>query len=221
MINPVIIIPAYNPPNTFSKLLINIRKITLIPIIIIDDGSNEKIYLETSINNIHLIRNKYNLGKGASLLNSFNYAQKHEYSHCITIDADNQHDPLLIDSFLNIQSSIEIVCGNRAFNFPMPLHRRISNILTSKICSVITGTNILDSQCGYRRYKIDKILNIKTIQKGYLFETEILIKSLRNGYKIEHINIPTIYLNEKSSIQYIADTMKFIKLILKLLIYKK
>ena len=145
MINPVIIIPAYNPPDTFTKLVINIRKITSIPIIIIDDGSNEKIYLETSINNIHLIRNKYNLGKGASLLNSFNYAHKYKYSHCITIDADNQHDPLLIDSFLNIQSSIELVCGNRTFNFPMPLHRRISNILTSMVCSVITGTNILDS----------------------------------------------------------------------------
>ena len=41
--NFAIIIPSYNPPNTFSSLLKSIRKITSMPIIIIDDGSEKLI----------------------------------------------------------------------------------------------------------------------------------------------------------------------------------
>ena len=36
---PIIIIPAYNPPKSFLSLLQNVRTITSIPIIVIDDGS--------------------------------------------------------------------------------------------------------------------------------------------------------------------------------------
>ena len=69
---PVIIIPAYNPPNSFISLLQNVRTITSIPIIIIDDGSIPIIDLAD--NNTILLRNKNNSGKGFSLLRGFKEA---------------------------------------------------------------------------------------------------------------------------------------------------
>ena len=57
---PVIIIPAYNPPVNFINLLENIRNVTCIPIIIIDDGSKPKIKIDSIIDNITLITNNNN-----------------------------------------------------------------------------------------------------------------------------------------------------------------
>ena len=90
---PAIIIPTFNPPITFLKLIKSIRNITSIPIIIIDDGSNPSIKIETKYSNIKLLKNKTNQGKGFSLLKGFNYAYERGYTHSITLDADSQHDP--------------------------------------------------------------------------------------------------------------------------------
>ena len=59
--NQTIIIPAYNPPESFIQLLTKIQKITTIPIIIVDDGSNPMIKLNIDYNII--LRNKRNRGK--------------------------------------------------------------------------------------------------------------------------------------------------------------
>ena len=91
-LNPIIIIPAFNPPDSFIELLRSIQRITSIPIIIMDDGSDIKI----DIIGYNIIRNDMNRGKGFTLKKGFQYALSSGYTHAITIDADFQHDPKLI-----------------------------------------------------------------------------------------------------------------------------
>ena len=214
---PSIIIPAYNPPVTFQTLLKNIRNITSIPIIIIDDGSSPPIEINQKYKHIKLLKNEINSGKGFSLLKAFHYVYEHGYTHAITIDADSQHDPALIPKFISIDEDISIVCGRRVLKRPMPFHRILSNLITSKIISLICSTAVLDSQCGYRRYRVQDIYMEKFEEDGFQFETEILIKHLSKGLKLSHIEIPTIYSYEVSSMKYANDTFKFIYLILKTL----
>ena len=59
---------------------------------------------------------------------------------------------------------------------------------------------------------------ITYIEHGFQFESEVLIKILSNNGTIDHIEIPTIYTQENSSINNILDTFKFIRLILRYLI---
>ncbi len=214
---PVIIIPAFNPPNTFSKLIQSIRNITSIPIIIVDDGSYTSIEIGTEHSNIYLFKNKINRGKGFSLLKGFIYAYEQGFTHSITLDADSQHDPVFINEFISVDENISIVCGKRHFKYSMPYHRRLSNIITSNIVSYICNTNVYDSQCGYRRYRLKDIYKETFIEQGYQFETEVLINNLLNGFKISHINISTIYSNNSSTIRNIYDTFKFLKLIIRFL----
>ena len=212
----VIIIPAYNPPQSFISLLQNIRTKTFIPIIIIDDGSIPKINMV--IANTILLRNKSNSGKGYSLIRGFNEALSRGYSHAITMDADSQHDPDMLQSFIKINANISIVLGNRQFNANMPIHRRISNKLTSSVISIICRKNILDAQCGYRRYKLDNVCSNNYMENGYQFESEVLIKILADNCTLHHIEIPTIYAQENSSINIFWDTIKFVRLIIRYLI---
>ena len=149
--NIAIIIPAFNPPDSFYSLLQSISIISKSTIIIIDDGS----FPEIIINNpeIIILRNKQNQGKGFSLLKAFNYAQENGFTHAVTLDADSQHDPRLINIFLEVNEDISLVLGTRKFEKDMPLSRRISNKLTSLIISFLCSATVQDSQCGYRRYK--------------------------------------------------------------------
>ena len=123
--------------------------------------------------------------------------------------------------FLNIDERINIVIGARDFNRNMPFHRRISNKITSYIISILTGKKILDSQSGYRRYKLYSKSFSNCSEDGFQFESEVLIDELRlKDSKVEHVSIPTVYNDEKSSINNISDTYKFIKLIIRKIIVR-
>ena len=213
---PIIIIPAYNPPKSFISLLQTVRTNTAIPIIVIDDGSIPIIVVKNK--NTILLRNKNNRGKGFSLVRGFNEALNSGYSHAITMDADSQHDPNILQSFIEINKNISIVLGKRQFNTNMPFHRRISNILTSSVISYICHKQIGDSQCGYRRYKLDDVCSETYMEHGFQFESEVLIKLLCNNCTLRHIEIPTIYAQEMSSMNNFWDTIKFIRLIIRCLI---
>ena len=209
--NIAIIIPAFNPPDSFLSLLKTISTISKLTTIIIDDGSFPEIIIKNP--EIIILRNKQNQGKGFSLLKAFNYAQENGFTHAVTLDADSQHDPKLIEMFLEVNENISLVLGTRKFGKDMPCHRRISNKLTSLIISFLSGEMIQDSQCGYRRYKLNEICSEIFIETGFQFESEILIKLLNKKCSYHQIDIPTIYGNEKSSIHNIIDTLKFVRLI--------
>ena len=206
-----IIIPAYNPPNTIFQLISTIHTITTCPVIIIDDGSDPPIRLESK--NCTLLRNDQNMGKGAALLKGLYYAQKSGFTHAITLDADNQHDPEYLPLFLECDENISIVLGVRNFNSIMPLHRKLSNKLTSQIISWMCNIKILDSQCGYRRYRLKDVCSKTYSESGFQFESEVLIKLLRDNCSLKHISVPTIYSNENSTMNNFRDTFKFINLI--------
>ena len=136
------------------------------------------------------------------------------FSHIITIDADLQHSPEKIDAFINFDENCDLVCGERVVDKSMPIHRRLSNKLSSWIISMLCGQTVSDSQCGYRRYSVDAVINTECIENGFQFESEILIKLLKKNKQLGSIQIPTVYGNEVSSIHNVRDTFKFIKLII-------
>lgn len=212
MENIVVVIPAYNPNNRFNSLIEDV--IQQIPnIIIIDDGSEVPISIDCL--GAVVLKNQTNYGKGFSLMRGFKYAIENNYTSAITIDSDGQHDPSCIQEFIQLDQSIDIVSGNRNFSDGMPFHRRISNFITSFILSLRCGKIISDSQCGYRRYKLKSISKYDFNEKGFHFESEVLMKILCNGGTFAQINIPTIYNDEGSHIKHLSDTLQFISLIVR------
>ena len=215
--NKLIIIPAFNPGNELNRLVNEIQKLMDLYILIIDDGSNPKIQILK--NNLIIIRNDINYGKGFALNKGFAWGRKNGFKFAITMDADGQHSPGIIQEFINLGDEIDFGLGYRKFSGAMPFHRRLSNYLTSKLISIRISKNIVDSQCGYRRYNLELLSKYIFKEKGFQFETEVLLKTINNDSNISHISIPTIYGNEKSSIRHYYDTFKFISLFLRSFIW--
>ena len=155
------------------------------------------------------------MGKGISLQRGFQFARQKGFKHVITMDSDLQHEPSELRLFLDARDDVDFVLGYRERDASMPLSRKFSNWMTSKIISSLTKTKIKDSQCGYRRYSLSAIENFDYIESGFQFESEILIKAISKKTTIEQVKVSTIYdKNNKSYIKHFSDTIKFIRLII-------
>ena len=215
----VIIIPSYNSNNSLSKLIDLINRDNSVNIIVIDDGSEE--IFTSNLGNVEVLRNEKNMGKGFSLRKGFIHAQERRFTHAITLDADLQHNPEEIHKFINASEKFDLVLGYRERAKTMPLHRKLSNSITTFIISKLTKNDILDSQCGFRRYNLNLTNSFDYRENGFQFESEVLIKCLDKNSSIKQIEIETIYdANNKSYIKHVFDTLKFIRLILISLIKK-
>ena len=184
-------------------------------VIAIDDGSNDGSASKIANNNkVILIKNKINRGKGYSLSLGFRKSIELNSLYTITLDADLQHPPEYIPKFFDKLRVSDIVIGNRMHDFKdMPTQRILSNKLTSALLSMKTKKRILDSQCGFRGYRTKILGSIIPRFLGFEAESEIIVKAARNNYKIDFINIPTIYGDEKSKMRAVQAITGFIKVL--------
>jgi glycosyltransferase involved in cell wall biosynthesis len=221
-----IIIPAYNPnPVILLDLIFRIFKVlqsSSFRLVVIDDGSVPAVQMIQKFPEpVFIIRHEKNYGKGQALKTGFNYfTQTVAARYILTIDADLQHPPEKIPDFLRQirQSSYQIVVGCRERRLSqMPFHRILSNYLTSLIISGLTGRLIKDSQCGFRLLDSAILAGLSLEENRFHLESEMLIKTAWRKIRIGFVQVPTIYLQEKSSINNFRDTLNFISLIFRLL----
>jgi glycosyltransferase involved in cell wall biosynthesis len=208
------VIPFFNERSTINQIVqstLNYVK----TVVAIDDGSTDNYSQNiTLLENVILLKNDTNQGKGFALRRGLNYAVEKGFDAVITLDADLQHNPVEIPLLCSRLDEYPIVIGNRLKNLKgMPLQRRMSNKLTSSLLTIKTGQKILDSQSGFRVYRAEVIKNVITTKNGFEAESEILINASRKGYRIGFADISTIYGNEMSKMNPITSTIGFIKLL--------
>lgn len=208
------VIPFYNESKTINEVIQRTLK-HVHYVLAVDDGSTdnsaEQIILKDKV---QIITIPVNRGKGFALRTGVNAALNEGYAEIVTLDADLQHNPDEIPLLTAGLKDYQIVIGNRLNNLKgMPLQRRISNKITSKLLSMKTGQKIIDSQCGFRAYNLEVLNKVKTVKNGYEAESEILIKAAKNGYRIGFVDISTIYGNEKSKMNGFKATFDFVRLL--------
>jgi glycosyltransferase involved in cell wall biosynthesis len=217
-----ILIPAYNTSETIEELINQLFQIEIKPeqIIVVNDGSTDETSIIAKGLNVNVVDLPHNHGKGAALLKGFEYfLQNSKADYLISMDADLQHPVKSIPDFLKSES--QFVIGNREKSLKtMPFHRILSNVITSKILSIVTGQKILDSQCGYRMIHRDVIGKLELNEKGFQLESEMMVEVAKMGVSIDFVDIPTVYNQSDSNINNVKDTLRFIRYILKEL-YKR
>ncbi|OUW20743.1 MAG: hypothetical protein CBD21_03975 [bacterium TMED161] len=212
-LDTAILIPSYNSNKQLDQLIKKIKDKLNNQIIVVDDGSPNPIKI--NYNDISLIQNEDNMGKGLSLQRGFQFARQKGFKNVITMDSDLQHDPDELSLFLDVQDDVDFVLGYRERDASMPVSRKFSNWITSRIISSLTKITIKDSQCGYRRYSLSAIENFNYLETGFQYESEILIKAINEKSIVEQVKVSTIYdKNNKSYIKHFSDTIKFIRLII-------
>jgi len=213
-----ILIPAYNAGTSLKELAERLhRSMGDIRIVVVDDGSIDNTAEIARSAGASVLQHDKNCGKGAALQTGFDFLKNQaDVEFILTMDADLQHRPEDIQKFFDVQQQTEadIVVGWRErIGTKMPVHRIISNSLTSSLLSMKTGIKIKDSQCGFRLMRKNVIESIRLESNGYEAETELLIKAALLKFKIEFVPVSTVYGSEKSYMTHWTTTINFIKVL--------
>ncbi|MFN3873126.1 MAG: glycosyltransferase family 2 protein [Ignavibacterium sp.] len=209
------VIPFFNEENFIIDVVS--RTLNYVDLVIaVNDGSTDNsAALLKNFENLILVSNEKNFGKGFALQKGFEKAVSLKAEIIITLDADDQHKPEMIPDFIEGIKDCDLVIGNRLHDIStMPLHRRFSNWITSFFLSKKLGIDIKDSQCGFRAYRREVLEKVRTIFSGFEAESEMIVKAARNNFKIKFIDIPTIYGNQKSKMKSFQAIKGFIKVLM-------
>jgi glycosyltransferase involved in cell wall biosynthesis len=211
----LILIPAYNAADSLVELTRRIREaVEDADVLIINDGSTDDTDAVLKKLDVLYLTNESNRGKGYTLQRGFEYAIRNGYDYVVTIDADLQHLPEEIQRFIDSEIMADIYMGTRDLrSTDMPIHRRLTNYLTSLIISIFSGRRIRDTQSGYRMLSTDVLKKLKIRSIKYDFESELLFQAGMLDVNVAEVRISTVYEGSRSYINPLVDTLRFIKLI--------
>ncbi len=215
-----VVIPAYNAEKTIGTIIEQLINYGFKPknIIVVDDGSKDNTYSIAMHYDIELIRNHNNMGKGAALDNGFNKAMSLGLKKVFTLDADGQHQVSDFKNFISAGENFDIVIGKRLENSPeMPFIRRIVNRVTSLVISLLGNCYIPDVQSGYRLINLGIFKKVRLKTRHFQTESELVLKAIKNKYRIAFVPITTAYNSERSYIMPLIDTIRFINMAIRFL----
>jgi glycosyltransferase involved in cell wall biosynthesis len=211
----VAVIPGYNEGPRIGQVVQ--AAAAHLPVFVVDDGSSDHTAAEARSAGATVIEQRPNQGKGAALRAGFRRAIAEGADAVLTLDADGQHDPAEIPSFLAAWAAEprpDLVIGRRNFR-AMPPIRRLSNVLGGRALSWAVGRPIPDNQSGYRlvgRRIMEATLG--SDEQGFEFEVEMITSSIRLGGTIAWVPIRTIY-GAPSHIRPLDHLRQFIRIVRK------
>lgn len=214
----VVVIPAFNAEETIGGVISGINQtLASAEIVVVDDGSVDRTREIVESFGILCVRHASNSGKGAALQSGFRRALERGAALILTLDADNQHDPSEAIKLVEASEHLNgIVVGAREISpKSMPIHRWLSNYMTSRLIAIRTGTTIQDSQSGYRLYSAELLKRFQFSHVRFDFESEILIRACLAGYDIRFVNVRTRYFKNGKSAMRVLDIPRFIRMYLK------
>lgn len=189
-----VVIPAFNERATVREVAARARRYCN-NVIVVDDGSTDGTVEALAGLDVTLLRNEQNRGKADSLWRGFEQALAQGAAGVITLDADGQHAPEAIPSFVaaTLTNPEALIIGARR-----PLQRKASpwRYLANRIAdfwiSWAAGRPIEDSQSGFRCYP-PRLLRDLTLkhgrQQGFVFESEVMIEAARREVRVVFIPI--------------------------------
>jgi len=221
-LNISIIIPAFNEEKGIAEVLDNITSLGgNYEIIVVDDGSRDNTAsVVEKYKDIKLIRHQHNSGYGTSLKTGI----KHSKSDAvIIIDADGTYPYKQIPDLVKTMKDGDyamVVGARTGESVRIPLIRRPTKWFINKLANYLSGIKIPDINSGLRIMKksvVNKYLNV--LPDGFSFTTTITLAMLTNGYQVQYIPVNYFMRKGKSKIRPIKDTLNFIQLIIRTVLY--
>lgn len=206
-------IPAYNEESTIQTVVR--ETMNYLPVIVADDGSTDSTRKLASEAGAIVLQNHKNLGKGAAIRKGFRYALDNGYHAVLMLDADGQHDPQDIPSFLENykQNQSNLIIGMRDFS-RMPIARKMANSIGGILVNRLTNEHIPDNQSGYRLIDANLMERLLDSQEmGFEFEVEMIFACLYAGFSINWVPIKTIYAGEKSHINPLTHISNYFRIL--------
>jgi glycosyltransferase involved in cell wall biosynthesis len=187
-------VPAYQAQATVGDVVRGI-KASVPQIWVVDDGSSDATGAVAASAGAEVVLLPDNGGKGTAVRAGLVRALASDATHVAFVDADGQHDPQDLPRLLEAaRAGDDFVIGSRMGDpDAIPAYRYRTNEIGSLILSRMTGLEVEDAQSGYRVVSADVLRRLDLKARGYIIETEILLKAARYVRRFRPVPIRAIY----------------------------
>jgi len=194
--NLSVIIPVYNEVKNIEEILKRVQDTKLVSeIVVVDDGSQDgtRDILKglDGKNNVHVILQEKNQGKGAAVVVGMHAAKG---DVLLIQDADLEYDPRDYPVLLQpIEEGLaDVVYGSRflgaAHRVAMFWHQ-VANQLLTLMTNILYNSILTDMETGYKVFRREVIDGLNIRSKRFNFEPEFTAKILKRNYRIYEVPI--------------------------------
>ncbi len=223
-----IVIPAYNEENGIAPVLTELKgeleALELpfpIEVIIVNDGSRDGTSkaIEPFVGDLYkLVEHPVNRGYGAALKTGIDRAI---HPWILITDADGTYPNEFIPDVVALREHNDMVVGARTGEHThIPLIRRPPKWVLRKMASILSQQNIPDLNSGFRLMRKDVVKKFyNVLPNGFSFTTTITLAMFSTGHRVAYTPINYNKREGKSKIRPIHDTINFVKLIVRTVLY--
>jgi glycosyltransferase involved in cell wall biosynthesis len=173
-----IVIPALNESPTIAGIVKAVGKYGT-PIVV-DDGSIDDTAILALESGAVVVVHEINQGYDVALNSGFKKAAELGSQIIITVDADGQHNPLLIQRFIDaIDAGADIAVGVRSNR------QRIAEHFFAWYTTLRFGLD--DPLCGMKAYRLSIYKKLGHFDSYGSIGTELTIFAAKNGYQLQQI----------------------------------
>ncbi len=194
-------LPAYNEEVHIGTVILQARQYAG-EVIVADDGSHDRTAKIAELAGARVIRHQVNGGYGSAIKTLLDEGRQRDVDILVIIDADGQHDPDQIPLFIkSILDGNDMAIGSRkADSNNIPAYRRVGQNILSSSTRILSGSNISDTECGFRAYSRKALSLIQPKENGMAISAEIVSEATAKGLKVAEIPVSAIYIGDGSTL---------------------
>ncbi|MFQ6011620.1 MAG: glycosyltransferase family 2 protein [Nitrososphaerales archaeon] len=224
----VVVMPAFNAAKTLRITYKAIPMDKVDQIILVDDGSTDETLKIAKELNLVVFVHARNFGYGANQKTCYTEALKAGADIIVMLHPDYQYDPTLLPDLLQpIKSSeADVVLGSRflqgsVLKQGMPWWKYLGNRFLTKVENLVLGIGLSEYHTGYRAYSRRVLEEVPFLLNSdkFVFDQEILVQSVYQGFRIKEVAVPTKYFPEASTAGFIPSTVYGLNILLLLCRY--
>ncbi len=152
--------------------------------IVVDDGSTDHTGEIAAVGGAKVVRHGRNRGYDAAISSGFAYASEAGFEFAITVDADGQHNPSQIGTFLDcLDQGCDLVLGVR------DRMQRFGEQLFSVVARRLW--NISDPLCGMKAYRMSAYRRVGAFDTFGSIGTELAVRIVASGGKYHEVAVIT------------------------------
>lgn len=217
--NAFVIIPAYEPEESFVTYAASLLRNSHISLIVVDDGSGEafsSIFEEIAkLPRTTLLTHPENKGKGAAMKTAFRYCLQNLPQDTVytVADCDGQHTvPDVLRVMKKAQKNPDaLVLGVRNFSRKtVPFRSRFGNTVMAKLLEGRFGISLKDTQTGLRGFSHSLLPRMLEVEGDrFSYETAVLIALHEKGVLFHQVEIETVYHKQEETEQKVSHFRPF------------
>jgi glycosyltransferase involved in cell wall biosynthesis len=189
----IVAMPAHNEGKYIGSIVLQAKQYAG-EVIVIDDGSTDSTSNVARLAGATVIKHGGTKGKGV--------ASQRTPDVLILLDADSQHNPEEIPSFIKaISEGFDLVIGSRKIRrYNIPLYRKVGQKVLIYFTNILSRRKLSDTESGFRALSRKAISKMQPKESGFSIEAEMISEASAKGLKITEVPISAIYTKDGSTL---------------------